>query len=156
MLAALHPTPAADAQPALPRLALGPLAATAPMPTEAGVDDRAREARGRRAGTFTGVVLDPASNKVLWQRTPGTPLVPGSTAKLITTAAALLTLNPTRSLVTKVVAGGEPGAVVLVGGGDPTLTALPAGQGGRLPGPAAADRARRRRSRRRPAAASPR
>jgi D-alanyl-D-alanine carboxypeptidase/D-alanyl-D-alanine-endopeptidase (penicillin-binding protein 4) len=27
-------------------------------------------------GTFSGVVLDPASNQVLWQRTSGTPLVP--------------------------------------------------------------------------------
>src|SRR6476646_8959045 len=79
-------------------------------------------------GTFTGLVLDPASNKVLWQRTPGTPLMPGSTAKLITTSAALLTLNPTSSLVTRVVAGGEPGAVVLVGGGDPTLNALTPGK----------------------------
>jgi serine-type D-Ala-D-Ala carboxypeptidase/endopeptidase (penicillin-binding protein 4) len=36
VIAALHPAPVADAQPALPRLALGPLAATAPMPTQAG------------------------------------------------------------------------------------------------------------------------
>ena len=87
-------------------------------------------------GTFTGLVLDPASNKVLWQHTPDTPLVPGSTAKLITTSAALLTLNPTSSLVTRVVVGGTPGAVVLVGGGDPTLTALPQGKVGVYPDPA--------------------
>ena len=37
VLAALHPAPAADAQPALPALALRPLAAAAPLPTEAGL-----------------------------------------------------------------------------------------------------------------------
>ena len=153
MLAALHPTPVADAQPALPRLALGPLAATAPMPTEAGLAAALGKPADAVPGTFTGVVLDPASNKVLWQRTPGTPLVPGSTAKLITTSAALLTLNPTSSLVTRVVAGGEPGAVVLVGGGDPTLTALPPGKVGVYPDPTRLTDARRRRSRRPPAAA---
>jgi D-alanyl-D-alanine carboxypeptidase/D-alanyl-D-alanine-endopeptidase (penicillin-binding protein 4) len=135
VLAALHPTPVADAQPALPRLALGPLVATAPMPTQAGLTTALGKPADAVPGTFTGVVLDPASNQVLWQRTPGNPLVPGSTAKLITTAAALLTLNPTSSLVTKVVAGGEPGAVVLVGGGDPTLTALPPGKAGVYPDP---------------------
>src|SRR3954454_7786577 len=136
VLAALHPTPVVDAQPALPRLALGPLVATAPTPTQAGLTAALGKPADAVPGTFTGVVLDPASNQVLWQRTPGTPLVPGSTTKLITTAAALLTLNPTSSLVTKVVAGGEPGAVVLVGGGDPTLTALPQGKVGVYPDPA--------------------
>ena len=33
VLAALHTAPVVDAQPALPRLALGPLAASAPMPS---------------------------------------------------------------------------------------------------------------------------
>jgi D-alanyl-D-alanine carboxypeptidase/D-alanyl-D-alanine-endopeptidase (penicillin-binding protein 4) len=135
VIAALHPTPVADTQPALPRLALGPLVATAPVPTVAGLTTALGKPADAVPGTFTGVVLDPASNQVLWQRTPGNPLVPGSTAKLITTAAALLTLNPTSSLVTKVVAGGEPGAVVLVGGGDPTLTALPPGKATVYPDP---------------------
>src|SRR6476659_6727544 len=96
VLAALHPTPVADAQPALPRLALGPLVATAPVPTQAGWTTALGKPADAVPGTFTGVVLDPASNQVLWQRTPGNPLVPGSTAKLITTAAALLPPDPTR------------------------------------------------------------
>ncbi len=136
LLAALRPTAAADTWPALPHLALGPLAATAPLPTAPGLAAALGKPADAVPGRFAGVVLDPASNKVLWQRTPETPLVPGSTAKLITTSAALLTLSPTSSLVTRVVAGGEPGAVVLVGGGDPTLTALPPGQVGVYPDPA--------------------
>ncbi|HEY0812310.1 MAG TPA: D-alanyl-D-alanine carboxypeptidase/D-alanyl-D-alanine-endopeptidase [Pseudonocardia sp.] len=136
LLSALRPAPAAVTQPPLPSLKLGPLAATAPLPTDAGLAAALGASVGRFPGSFTGVVVDPATNKVLWQRTPDNPLVPGSTAKLLTTSAALLTLNPTSSLVTKVVAGPDPGSVVLVGGGDPTLTALPPGKFGVYPDPA--------------------
>ena len=116
---------------------LGPLAGTAPSATTAGVGavlDPLASARG--LGEFTGSVTDPATGTLLWSRTAGTPLVPGSTVKLITSAATLLTLDPTERLVTRVVAGPEPGTVVLVGGGDPTLTALPAEKVGVYPDPA--------------------
>ena len=116
---------------------LGPLAGTAPSATAAGVGavlDPLASARG--LGEFTGSVTDPATGTVLWSRTAGTPLVPGSTVKLLTSAATLLTLDPTERLVTRVVAGPEPGTVVLVGGGDPTLTALPAEKVGVYPDPA--------------------
>lgn len=121
---------------AAPIPVLRPLSATAPTATAAGVGaalDPLAAARG--LGTFTGVVTDAATGSVLWDRTGGTPLVPGSTGKLLTSAAALLTLNPTDRLVTRVVAGPDPGTVVLVGGGDPTLTALPAGKEGVYPDP---------------------
>ncbi|MBA3908180.1 MAG: D-alanyl-D-alanine carboxypeptidase, partial [Pseudonocardiales bacterium] len=136
LLAALHPAATSSGQPALPSLKLGPLAATAPLPTDTGLAAALGGSVAKFPGTFTGVVVDPATNKVLWQRTPGTPLVPGSTAKLLTTSAALLTLNATTSLVTRVVAGTEPGSIVLVGGGDPTLTALPPDKVGVYPEPA--------------------
>ena len=116
---------------------LGPLAGTAPSATAAGVGavlDPLASARG--LGEFTGSVTDPATGTLLWSRTAGTPLVPGSTVKLLTSAATLLTLDPTERLVTRVVAGPEPGTVVLVGGGDPTLTALPAEKVGVYPDPA--------------------
>jgi serine-type D-Ala-D-Ala carboxypeptidase/endopeptidase (penicillin-binding protein 4) len=115
---------------------LGPLPSTAPAVTAAGVTAALDPLTSERAlGDFTGVVSDPATDTVLWDHTSGTPLIPGSTAKLLTTAAALLTLNPTDRLVTRVVAGPDPGTVVLVGGGDPTLTALPAGKEGVYPDP---------------------
>ena len=136
LMTALYPPSAASLQPPLPSLRLGPLAATAPLPTDSGLAAALGASVAKFPGTFTGVVVDPATNKVLWQRTPDTPLVPGSTAKLLTTSAALLTLNPTNSLVTKVVAGTEPGSIVLVGGGDPTLTALPPDKVGVYPEPA--------------------
>jgi len=115
---------------------LGPLSATAPTATAGGLSAALTPLTSARGlGTFTGVVTDPATGAVLWDRTGGTPLVPGSTGKLLTTAAALLTLNPTDRLVTRVVAGPDPGTVILVGGGDPTLTALPAGKEGVYPNP---------------------
>jgi D-alanyl-D-alanine carboxypeptidase/D-alanyl-D-alanine-endopeptidase (penicillin-binding protein 4) len=115
---------------------LGPLPPTAPSVTASGLAAALGPLTSAPAlGDFTGVVTDPATDTVLWDRTSATPLIPGSTTKLLTTAAALLTLDPTDRLVTRVVTGPDPGTVVLVGGGDPTLTALPAGKEGVYPDP---------------------
>jgi D-alanyl-D-alanine carboxypeptidase/D-alanyl-D-alanine-endopeptidase (penicillin-binding protein 4) len=67
-------------------------------------------------------VMDVASGDVLLGMDPGDPATPASTAKLLTTTAALTTLAPTDTIKTTVVAGATPGEVVLVGGGDPTLS----------------------------------
>ncbi|WP_344414488.1 D-alanyl-D-alanine carboxypeptidase/D-alanyl-D-alanine endopeptidase [Pseudonocardia ailaonensis] len=122
---------------------LAALSATAPTPSAAGiasvVDPLSRE---RALGQFAGVVVDPAAQRgaaPLWQLSPEKPLAPGSTAKVLTSAAALLTLDATDRLSTKVVAGSEPGQVVLVGGGDPTLTALAAPKVGTYPDPSRLD-----------------
>lgn len=128
--------PPAALEPTAPVPALGPLAATAPLPTTAGLEATLGEAVADMPGRFTGTVLDPATGAVLWASDADRALVPGSTAKILTTAAALLTLNPTDGFVTRVVAGTQPGTVVLVGGGDPTLTALPEGEESVYPGPA--------------------
>lgn len=113
---------------------LGPLPASAPLPTGPGLAAALDASAEEMPGEFTGVVVDPASGEVLWARSAGEPMIPGSTAKILTAAAALLTLDPTGGLVTRVVAGAEPGTVVLVGGGDPTLTALPEGEESVYPG----------------------
>ena len=121
----------------VPVPALGGLAANAPLPSAAGLATALDAVtKGSALGTFGGVVVDPATGTPLWQRASGTALVPGSTAKLLTSAAALLSLAGTDHLYTRVVAGNTPGSVVLVGGGDPTLTALPAGKEGVYPQPA--------------------
>jgi D-alanyl-D-alanine carboxypeptidase/D-alanyl-D-alanine-endopeptidase (penicillin-binding protein 4) len=134
-LGLVRPQPTATVAQRVP--ALGALPVDAPMPSEAGlaaVLDPLAKARG--LGTFSAVVLDPASGRALWQRDPGRALVPGSAAKLLTGAAALLTLSQTDRLVTRVVTGAEPGTVVLIGGGDPTLTAAPKGTDTVYPSPA--------------------
>ncbi len=77
------------------------------------------------AGLGTGVsaeVVDVASGEVLLDLDAGDPAVPASTVKLLTAAAALVALDPADTLTTTVVAGATPGEVVLVGGGDPTLS----------------------------------
>ncbi|MDT7576752.1 MAG: hypothetical protein QOH17_3085, partial [Pseudonocardiales bacterium] len=61
ILAALHPSPTVSAQPPLPSLKLGPLAATAPLPTGTGLAAALQAPVGKFPGTFTGVVLDPAT-----------------------------------------------------------------------------------------------
>ena len=73
----------------------------------------------------TGVsasVVDVASGDVLLDRDAAEPSMPASTAKLLTAVAALTTLDPSDRLETTVVAGSTPGEVVLVGGGDLTLS----------------------------------
>src|SRR3954469_2118908 len=77
------------------------------------------------AGLGTGVsaqVVDVATKDVLLDLDADDPATPASTAKLLTAAAALTTLDPSDTLETTVVAGATPGEVVLVGGGDPTLS----------------------------------
>ncbi|MBQ6643076.1 MAG: D-alanyl-D-alanine carboxypeptidase/D-alanyl-D-alanine-endopeptidase, partial [Saccharopolyspora sp.] len=85
---------------------------------------------------FGGMVLDPATGRTLWDRGASQPLTPASTGKLLTMSAAMLTLDHESRFTTKVVRGSEPGSVVLVGGGDPTLSSLPAGDESVYPGAA--------------------
>lgn len=70
------------------------------------------------------------SGAVLFERKPDLGLMPASNTKLLVTAAALLRLGPDASFRTSVLATVQPGSdgvirgdVVLVGGGDPYLTA---------------------------------
>ncbi|MGY1600810.1 D-alanyl-D-alanine carboxypeptidase/D-alanyl-D-alanine endopeptidase [Geodermatophilus sp. SYSU D00815] len=67
-------------------------------------------------------VVDVATGTTLLAQDAGTPSTPASTAKLLTGLAALTELDPSDTLETRVVAGSAPGEVVLVGGGDPTLS----------------------------------
>ncbi|MGH3963835.1 MAG: D-alanyl-D-alanine carboxypeptidase/D-alanyl-D-alanine endopeptidase [Pseudonocardiaceae bacterium] len=126
--------------PVIPHPALRPAAVDGPAPTSSGVGavlDPLVAAGG--LGTLSGHVVDPATGTVLWQREPGTPVVPGSTAKLLTSAAALLALDHQARLHTTVLAGSEPGTVVLLGGGDPTMSAAKPGTVTVYPGAARLD-----------------
>jgi D-alanyl-D-alanine carboxypeptidase/D-alanyl-D-alanine-endopeptidase (penicillin-binding protein 4) len=121
--------------PPVPVPVLQPLSAEAPTPTAAGLAAALEGPAAAVPGRFSGVVVDPATGQQLWQVEADRALTPGSTAKILTTAAALLSLNATDTMATRVYAGQEPGTVVLVGGGDPTLTALPQGEQGLYPDP---------------------
>jgi D-alanyl-D-alanine carboxypeptidase/D-alanyl-D-alanine-endopeptidase (penicillin-binding protein 4) len=109
----------------------------APAPTKAGVEAAlAGPTSAGELGTLTGVVYDPMSKETLWENNPTTPLVPASTGKLLTSAAALLSLDHTSQLTTRVVQGEQPGEIVIVGGGDPTISSLKPGTESVYPGAA--------------------
>jgi D-alanyl-D-alanine carboxypeptidase/D-alanyl-D-alanine-endopeptidase (penicillin-binding protein 4) len=68
-------------------------------------------------------ILDPLTGEHLLSQSQATARTPASTAKLLTTAAALTKLGAQTTLTTSVVAGPSAGQVVLVGGGDVLLSA---------------------------------
>ncbi len=72
-------------------------------------------------GRFSAEVADLATGKVLYAHRAGSPVIPASTTKLLTSTAALSLLGPQHVFATDVVRDGS-GRVVLVGGGDPYLS----------------------------------
>lgn len=78
-------------------------------------------------------VVDVGSGQVLLADRATATGAPASTAKLLTAAAVLTSYPPTHRFTTTAVAGARPGTVVLVGGGDPTLTAAAPGHAGAYP-----------------------
>lgn len=66
-------------------------------------------------------VVDVATQQPLYVRGPDEPTVPASTTKLVTAATVLAARGPAYRIVTRVVAGANPGEVVIIGAGDPTL-----------------------------------
>lgn len=122
--AASQPPPAAD-----PTLSVVPLGDAAPLPTSAGLSAALRQPLANPdLGALTGRVTDATTGAELWQQGSTVPMVPASTNKVLTAAAALLALDRDARQTTKVVAGDQPGVIVLVGGGDPTLSSAGPGQ----------------------------
>jgi serine-type D-Ala-D-Ala carboxypeptidase/endopeptidase (penicillin-binding protein 4) len=107
------------------------LADTAPVPTPAGMTATlAPFVANPDLGAMTGRVTDGVTGRELWSQGANVPMQPASTNKVLTTAAALLTLDRDARLTTTVLAPDQaafPGVVVLKGGGDPTLSAAPPG-----------------------------
>jgi serine-type D-Ala-D-Ala carboxypeptidase/endopeptidase (penicillin-binding protein 4) len=80
-------------------------------------------------GIITGRVTDASTGAQLWAQGATLPMQPASTNKVLTAAAALLTLDRNATLDTTVLTDPDtPGLVILKGGGDPTLSAAPPGQ----------------------------
>ncbi len=77
--------------------------------------------------TFAGSVINVTTGEVLFDRSAEVGAPPASVLKVLTAAAALATIGPDFQLATRVYEGSTPGSIVLVGGGDPTISALPAG-----------------------------
>ncbi|WP_340385205.1 D-alanyl-D-alanine carboxypeptidase/D-alanyl-D-alanine-endopeptidase [Streptomyces sp. SS7] len=77
----------------------------------------------------TAAVVDVATGRRLYGSGAGTALTPASTTKIATAVAALSAMGPDHRLTTRTALEPDTGELVLVGGGDPTLTARPDAQG---------------------------
>jgi len=73
-------------------------------------------------GRLGAVVIDPTTGKALYDQDAATGMTPASTTKIVTSLAALSAAGPDHTIATRVVQGATPSSIVLVGGGDPTLT----------------------------------
>ncbi len=101
-----------------------PLAVSDKIPTAAGIEAQlSAQLANPDLAQFSGVIIDPESGTVLWNKDSSAPQLPASTAKLLTGTALLTSVDPTSRFVTKVVKGDQDGDIVLVGGGDVTLSA---------------------------------
>lgn len=104
-----------------------PVAATAPEPTPAGVEQAiAKALRNPALGRFTGQISDVLTGTTLWSEKPDQPRTPASNTKVLTAVAALLDLPQDQRLTTSVVVGPD-GTLIVKGAGDPTLSAQPNG-----------------------------
>jgi D-alanyl-D-alanine carboxypeptidase/D-alanyl-D-alanine-endopeptidase (penicillin-binding protein 4) len=90
--------------------AAGVRAAVAPLIADSGL-----------GGRMNVSVADVASAQPLYRTHEDDLTVPASTTKLVTAAAVLASRGAAHRITTRAVAGDEPGEVVIVGAGDPTL-----------------------------------
>lgn len=121
------PRPAAAANPAM--VALSDSAA---VPSTNGMTAAlAKALADPDLGNLTGRITDARTGQQIWEQRADMPMQPASVNKVLTAGAALLALDRTARVTTTVVAADQtrmPGTVVLVGGGDPTLSAAPPGE----------------------------
>lgn len=127
------PTPTPTADPARPVPAA---AAPASRIRTCSVADRAADGR---LANLQAQVMNAATGEVLYDRGGTTSSRTASVMKVLTSAAALAVLGPDHRATTTVVKGAEPGSVVLVGGGDVTLSRTPSGTETVYPGAAHLD-----------------
>ncbi|KAA9154960.1 D-alanyl-D-alanine carboxypeptidase/D-alanyl-D-alanine-endopeptidase [Amycolatopsis acidicola] len=129
-----------EPEPAAVTLSLQPPSDSAPTPSSSGVNSAlSGPASNPALGTVAGTVIDPATGSTLWNHNATQLLTPASATKLLISAAALLKLDHAMQLTTKVVQGASPDTAIIVAGGDPTLSSLPAGKDSVYPGAAHLD-----------------
>lgn len=99
----------------------------------------AEQSADPRLGHMQAHVRNANTGEVLFDRGGSTPSRTASVLKVLTAASALSVLGPEYRTTTSVVKGSEPGSIVLVGGGDLTLSRTPSGQETVYPGAAHLD-----------------
>ncbi|MFJ8045025.1 D-alanyl-D-alanine carboxypeptidase/D-alanyl-D-alanine-endopeptidase [Kitasatospora sp. NPDC096147] len=96
------------------------------LPTTAGLQrDLGALLQDKALGTLSFAVTDGVTGALLLGGNENNAATPASTTKLLTAVAALHLVPGDTRLATKVVRGAAPDEIVLVGGGDPTLSTLP-------------------------------
>ena len=100
---------------------------TSSMPSPSSTSNRtcsvSTQATDAALGNFSGVVINAKTDEVLFGRNASVPAATASTLKTLTAAAALLTLGPNYRVETRVYQdAANPGTIILVGAGDPTLS----------------------------------
>ncbi|WP_018531940.1 MULTISPECIES: D-alanyl-D-alanine carboxypeptidase/D-alanyl-D-alanine-endopeptidase [unclassified Streptomyces] len=120
---------APSAAPSAPAVLAAP-GASAPGPTKRALADVLDPLLGDASlgSRRTAAVVDAATGKRLYGKSAGDALTPASTTKLATAVAALSAAGPDHRIATRTVlekGSGDSGELILVGGGDPTLTARP-------------------------------
>jgi D-alanyl-D-alanine carboxypeptidase/D-alanyl-D-alanine-endopeptidase (penicillin-binding protein 4) len=121
-------TPTATPEPSpTPTETHRPVPAAQPAAAKVRTCSIASQSTDPRLASFQGYVLNASTGEVLFDRGGRTPERTASVMKVITSAAALAALGPDYRISTRVVKGTEPGTIVLVGGGDPTLSRLASG-----------------------------
>lgn len=118
------PSPGPRAEPGTPATAAGVRRALRTVVSEPGFGQR-----------LLARIVDAQSGTVLYDSFGNTPAAPASTGKLLTAAAILGVHPPSYRFPTTVVNAGH-GTIVIVGGGDPTLSAAPKGTAPLYPGAA--------------------
>jgi len=119
--------PSAPAATARTRTASPTPTATTRVATIARTCSVAGAARDARLANFQGRVVNARTGEVLFDRKGTKASRAASVMKVLTSAAALKVLGPDHRLTTRVVQGTRQGEIVLVGGGDVTLSRTPAG-----------------------------
>ncbi|NNC12986.1 D-alanyl-D-alanine carboxypeptidase [Planctomonas sp. JC2975] len=109
-------------------------ATTRPAPTASAAASKIRTcsvdsyASASGFGTLEAQVVNATTGEVLYDRNGSNPAPTASVLKMLTAAAAFSILGPDYRVPTTVVKGSQPGQVVVIGGGDVTLSRLPTGQ----------------------------
>ena len=104
-------------------------ASPSPSATSTKTCSVAELAADTRLANLSAVVINTATDEVLFDRNANTPAATASVMKTLTAAAAVLTLGPNYRVETRVYQdSADPGTVILVGAGDPTLSRTPAGK----------------------------
>ena len=108
--------------------------AARPVPVEMPAASRLRTcsvaalAADPRLASFAGAVVNASTGELLFDRSASTGVTQGAVVQVLTAAAALNILGPDYRMSTRVYEGSSAGTIVLVGGGDSTLSRLGPGQ----------------------------